>query len=175
MWVGDKSMPTEEQLAAYGYDGFLSGISAMGVSGHWSVPDYSTVGFKWDVAPMPKGPAGRATGVNSAGFVIAKDSKHPDAAWEFVEYAFSAAGQAELAKIGLAMPVRKSVAESAAYLDQPVKIDQKLFVDALDYAHVKPVFKGYEEWSAAVGDALHMVWSERDVAGGRAGRGCGGR
>jgi multiple sugar transport system substrate-binding protein len=158
MWLTDKSMPTEQQLAQYGYDGFLSGVSAMGVSGHWSVPDYSTVAFKWDIAPLPKGPAGRATGVNSAGFVIAKDSKNPDAAWEFVKYAFSDAGQSELAQVGLAIPVRKSVAESPAYLDQAVKIDHSLYVQALDYAHVKPVFKGYEEWSSAVGDALHMVW-----------------
>ncbi len=158
MWLTDKSMPTEQQLAQYGYDGFLSGVSAMGVSGHWSVPEYSTVAFKWDVAPMPSGPSGRATGVNSAGFVIAKDSKNPDAAWEFVKYAFSDAGQTELAKIGLAIPVRKSVAESPAYLDQAVKIDHSLFIRALDYAHVKPVFKGYEEWSAAVGDALLLIW-----------------
>jgi multiple sugar transport system substrate-binding protein len=160
MWAVDKSMPTEQQLAAYGWDGFLSGVSAMGVSGHWSVPEYSTVAFKWDIAPMPKGPAGRATSVNSAGFVIAKDSKAPDAAWEFVKYAFSDAGQSELAKIGLAIPVRKSVAESAAYLDQATKIDHSLYVQALDYAHQKPVFKGYEEWSAAVGDALHMIWTD---------------
>ena len=160
MWLVDKSMPTEQQLAQYGWDGFLSGVSAMGVSGHWSVPEYSAVTFKWDIAPMPIGPAGRATGVNSAGFVIAKDSKNPDAAWEFVKYAFSDLGQTELAKIGLAIPVRQSVAESPAYLDQATKIDHSLYVKSLEYAHLKPVFKGYEEWSAAVGDALHMVWAE---------------
>ena len=160
MWVTDKSMPTEQQLAAYGWDGFLSGVAAMGVSGHWSIPEYSAVAFKWDIAPMPMGPAGRATSVNSAGFVIAKDSKNPDAAWEFVKYAFSEAGQAELAKIGLAIPVRMSVAESAAYLGQATKIDHSIYVKALDYARMKPVFKGYEEWSGAVGDALHMIWTE---------------
>ena len=160
MWVTDKSMPTEQQLAAYGWDGFLSGVAAMGVSGHWSIPEYSAVAFKWDIAPMPMGPAGRATSVNSAGFVIAKDSKNPEAAWEFVKYAFSDAGQAELAKIGLAIPVRMSVAESAAYLGQATKIDHSIYVKALDYARMKPVFKGYEEWSGAVGDALHMIWTE---------------
>ena len=160
MWVTDKSMPTEQQLAQYGWDGFLSGVSAMGVSGHWSIPEYSQVAFKWDIAPMPLGPKGRATSVNSAGFVISKDSKNPDAAWEFVKYAFSDAGQTELAKIGLAIPVRKSVAESAAYLGQATAIDHALYVKALDYAHLKPVFKGYEEWSAAVGDALHLIWTE---------------
>jgi multiple sugar transport system substrate-binding protein len=161
MWLTDKSMPTEQQLAQYGYDGFLSGVAAMGVSGHWSVPEYSTVAFKWDIAPMPQGPAGRATGVNSAGFVIAKDSKNPDAAWEFVKYAFSDAGQTELAKVGLAIPVREAVASSPAYLEQATKIDHSLFVKALDYAHVKPVFRGYEEWSTAVGDALNLIWTEQ--------------
>ena len=169
MWVGDKSMPTEQQLAAYGWDGFLSGVAAMGVSGHWSVPEYSAVTFKWDIAPMPLGPAGRATSVNSAGFVIARDSKYPDAAWEFVKYAFSDAGQSELAKVGLAIPVRKSVAESDAYLGQATRIDHSIYVKALDYAHMKPVFKGYEEWSGAVGDALHMIWTgEASVADGLA-------
>ena len=169
MWVTDKSMPTEQQLAAYGWDGFLSGVAAMGVSGHWSVPEYSAVTFKWDIAPMPLGPAGRATSVNSAGFVIARDSKYPDAAWEFVKYAFSDAGQSELAKVGLAIPVRKSVAESDAYLGQATRIDHSIYVKALDYAHMKPVFKGYEEWSGAVGDALHMIWTgEASVADGLA-------
>lgn len=159
MWLTDGSMPTEQQLAAYGWDGFLSGVSAMGASGHWSVPEYSAVTFNWDIAPMPLGPAGRATSVNSAGFVIAKDSPHPDAAWEFVKYAFSDAGQTELARVGLAIPVRESVATSPAYLEQATPIDHSLYVAALDYAHLKPVFRGYEEWSGAVGDTLLTIWS----------------
>ncbi len=159
MWLIDGSMPTEQELAAYGWDGFLSGVSAMGVSGHWSVPEYSAVTFNWNIAPMPLGPAGRATSVNSAGFVIAKDSPNPDAAWAFVRYAFSDAGQTELAKIGLAIPVRESVANSPAYLDQATDIDHSIYVAALDYARMKPVFRGYEEWSAAVGDSLYLIWS----------------
>ena len=159
MWLEDKSMPTEQQLAQYGWDGFLAGVAAMGASGHWSVPEYSTVAFQWDIAPMPIGPAGRATGVNSAGFVIAKASKNPDAAWEFVKYAFSDAGQTELAKIGLAIPIRESVATSDAYLKQATPINHALYVEALEYAHLKPVFKGYEEWSGAVGDALLLAWT----------------
>ena len=159
MWLVDKSLPTTLQLQQYGTDGFFAGIAAMGLSGHWVVPDYAPQAFKWDIAPLPKGPAGRATSVNSAGFVIAKDSKHPDEAWEFVQFAIGEKGQSELAKVGLAIPVRKSVAESPAYLDQATKIDHALFVKALDYAHMKPVFKGYDEWSSAVGDALTMIWT----------------
>jgi multiple sugar transport system substrate-binding protein len=54
MWLDDKSMPTTSQPAQYGYDGFLSGIAAMGVSGHWTVPDYAAAGINFDVAPCPR-------------------------------------------------------------------------------------------------------------------------
>jgi multiple sugar transport system substrate-binding protein len=107
---------------------------------------------------MPVGPSGRATSVNSAGFVVSKDSKNPDAAWEFIQFALSEAGQKRLAELGFAVPVLKAVANSPAYLQQPGELDQKLFLDALEYAHMKPVFRGYEEWSAVVGDGLAPVW-----------------
>lgn len=160
IWLDDKSMPTSEQLSQYGWDGVLSGVAAMGFSGHWSVPEYSSAGLNLDVVPMPQGPAGRETMVNSAGFVISADSPNPDAAWEFVKYATSEAGQTELAKIGLAIPIRESVANSDAYLGQEAQIDHQVFIDALEYANVKPSFRGYEEWSGAVGDALSLAWSE---------------
>ena len=160
MWLEDKAMPTEDKLKQFGTDGFSAGISAMGVSGHWTVPEYSSAKFDWDVAPMPIGPAGRVTGVNSAGFVIAKASPHPKEAWEFVKFAIGPVGQSELAKIGLAVPILKSVAESPAYLEQTsARINHRMFIDALAYAKPKPVFKGYEEWSAGVGDSLHRAWS----------------
>lgn len=160
VWLDDQSMPTEEQLSQYGWDGLLSGVAAMGFSGHWSVPEYHGAGLNLGVAPVPSGPAGRMTMVNSAGFVISANTPNPDAAWEFVKYATSEAGQTELAKIGLAVPIRESVTSSDAYLGQESPIDHSLFVDALDYAHVKPSFKGYEEWSGAVGDALGLAWNE---------------
>jgi multiple sugar transport system substrate-binding protein len=114
---------------------------------------------------MPAGPAGRVTGVNSAGFVIAKDSPNPEAAWEFVKFATGEAGQPLAAQTGLAIPIRESVAASPAYLEQAAKINHQMFVDALAYARVKPVFRGYEEWSGAVGDNLQMIWDgQSDVA-----------
>lgn len=51
------------------------------------------------------------------------------------------------------MPIRESVAASDAYLKQATPINQQLFVDALAYARPKPVFRGYEDWAGAVGDA----------------------
>ncbi len=47
-----------------------------------------------------------------------------------------------LAKLGLAVPLRDSVANSDAYLNQDTAMDHKLFVDALAYARPKPSFRG---------------------------------
>jgi multiple sugar transport system substrate-binding protein len=70
----------------------------------------------------------------------------------------SEAGQKRLAELGFAIPVLKSVAESDAYLKQPGDIDQRIFLDSVDFANMKPVFKGYEEWAGVVGDGLIPVW-----------------
>jgi multiple sugar transport system substrate-binding protein len=156
--VKEGSIPSPATAGEYGQDLFQSKVAAMAPIGHWAVPGYVQAGIPLGVAPMPVGPAGRATSVNSAGFVLSKDTKHPDEAWEFVKFALSEVGQQRLAALGFAVPVLKSVAESPAYLEQPGDLDQKLFLDALEYAHMKPVFRGYEEWSAVVGDGLSPVW-----------------
>jgi multiple sugar transport system substrate-binding protein len=155
----DKSIPDTNTLSEYGDDAFLAGVAAMTAIGHWVVPGYAEVNFKWDVAPMPKGPAGQATSVNSAGFVVAKDSKSPDASFEFLKYVLSEPAQKRLAELGFACPVLKSVAESDAFLKQSTPIDHKVFLDSLAFAHMKPVFKGYDEWSSAIGDGMATIWT----------------
>jgi multiple sugar transport system substrate-binding protein len=156
----DKSMPDLNTSGQYGGDPFQSGVVAMTTIGHWAVPGYATVEFKWDVAPMPQSPSGgRTTSVNSAGFVIGKASKYPDQAWEFVKYCLSEAGQTRLTELGLAIPVLKSVATSPVFLEQKmVDINQQVFLDSLDFSKMKPVVKGYEEWAAAIGDGMSTIW-----------------
>jgi multiple sugar transport system substrate-binding protein len=160
MMLTDQSMPDPNETAQYGDDVFAAGAAAMTTIGHWVVPQYAALNFKWDVAPMPSGPEGRVTSVNSAGFVIAKDSQNPDATWEFVKYADGTVGQSRLAELGFAIPVLKSVAESPTYLEQAsASINHKVFLDALEYAHIKPAFRGYDEWSSVVGDGLYSAWT----------------
>jgi multiple sugar transport system substrate-binding protein len=151
-------MPTPTTSGEFGGDLFQSKMAAMTTIGHWAVPGYVQAGINFNVAPMPKGPAGQATSVNSAGFVVAKDSKHPDEAFKFIQFALSEAGQKRLAELGFAIPVLKSVAESDAYLKQPGDLDQRVFLDSVAFAHMKPVFKGYEEWAGVVGDGLIPVF-----------------
>lgn len=162
MFAVDKSMPNEQQVASFGWDPFLAGVAAMTLSGHWSVPDYAAATFKWDIAPIPFGPKGRITTVNSAGFVVSATTPSPDAAVDFVKFATSEQGQTLAAKIGLAVPIRSSVAQSSAYLQQTTAtINHGLFIDALSYAQPLPVFRGYDEWSTALGDNLNLIWTDQ--------------
>jgi multiple sugar transport system substrate-binding protein len=156
--VKDGSIPKPSTAGEYGGDLFQSKVAAMTPIGHWAVPGYVQSGIKMGVAPMPKGPSGQFTSVNSAGFVVAKASTNPDAAWKFIQFATSEPAQKRLAELGFAIPVLKTVAEGPSYLKQSGDLDQKLFLDALQYAHMKPVFRGYEEWSSTVGDGLIPVW-----------------
>jgi multiple sugar transport system substrate-binding protein len=160
MMFTDHSMPDANTTQQYGGDLFQAGIAAMTPIGHWAVPGYATVQFKWDVAPMPiSSNGGHATSVNSAGFVVSKDSKNPDAAWEFIKYCLSQTGQTRLTELGLAIPVLQSVANSPVFLQQSmVNINQKVFLDSLSFARMKPVFKGYDEWASAVGDGMAPIW-----------------
>lgn len=160
MMLEDKSIPDPNQAAQFGGDPFAAGVAAMTTIGHWVVPQYAGLNFSWDVAAFPAGPAGRATSVNSAGFVIANGSQHPDQAWELVKFALSSAGQSRLTELGFAIPVLQSLAESPVFLEQnTAPIRQQVFLDALEYAHPKPVFRGYDEWASVVGDGLLPVWT----------------
>jgi multiple sugar transport system substrate-binding protein len=160
MALEDKSLPDPNQAQQFGGDPFAAGVAAMTTIGHWVVPQYAALDFPWDVAAFPAGPAGRSTSVNSAGIVISKGSQHPDQAWEFVKYAVSASGQTKLTELGFAIPVLHSLAESPTFLEQKTApIRQQVFLDALKYAHVKPVFKGYEEWASVVGDGMLPIWT----------------
>ena len=154
----DKSVPDSNTSGQYGGDTFLAGVSAMTPMGHWSVPGYADANLQFDVAPMPRGPAGRYTSVNSAGFVIAKGTKHPAEAFSFLKFVLSNAGQTRLAELGFACPVLQSIAQSSTFLQQKITINQQVFLDALQYARIKPVFKGYDEWASAVGDGMAPVW-----------------
>jgi multiple sugar transport system substrate-binding protein len=152
-----KIMPTPSVAEQFG-DPFESGNAAMTPAGHWVVPLYSKVDFKWGVAPLPKGKT-RASIVNSVGFVVAKDSKNPDESWAFLKHLIGKPGQTKVTSLGLGVPALKSIANSDVYLkQQTADINHKLFLDTMDYARVKPCFKGYDEWATLFGDGMNSVW-----------------
>lgn len=145
----DKVMP--QPVAGGTGDFFEQGQAAMEANGSWLVPTHQAAGIDFGVAPLPKGAAGQATSVNPSGVVVYKGTKVPDAAWEFVKCYTGPQLQSMIADLKASMPANKqALTESYA-----TSFDGgKTFADALAYAHLKPAFKGYNEFNTTLQDEL---------------------
>jgi len=146
----EKVVPEPALFAETG-DAFEQGQAAMEANGSWLVPTLEAAGIELGIAPLPQGPAGRATSVNPTGAVVYKDSKNPDAAWLFVKYLASPAAQEKLMALKASLPVSKEVLAGpyAASFD-----GAQVFADSLAYAHLKPSFLGYNEFTAILQEEL---------------------
>ncbi|MCI0512689.1 extracellular solute-binding protein [candidate division KSB1 bacterium] len=100
---------------------FVQGkIGMFGPYGVFSLVDFreQISDFEWDVAVLPKGPAGRRAGVVAPmAFGISEQSQHKAEAFEFIRFITSRAGMQIIAKWSLFIPCRKSVARSPFFLD----------------------------------------------------------
>ena len=142
----DKVVPEPALFAETG-DAFEQGKAAMEINGSWLVATDEAAGLKFGIAPLPKGPAGRATSVNPTGAVVSKSSKSPDAAWAFVKYLASPEAQQKIMALKASLPVNTAV------LTGPYSTSfdgASVLAAALDYAHLKPSFKGYDEFATAL-------------------------
>jgi multiple sugar transport system substrate-binding protein len=142
----DKVMPDAAITDALG-DAFEQGQAAMEANGSWLVATHQAAGLDFGIAPLPKGAAGQATSINPTGAVVYKNSKSPDAAWQFVKYLASPAAQTKLMELKSSLPANKEVL-AGPFL---TSFDgAKVLADAIAYAHLKPSFKGYDQWSTAL-------------------------
>jgi multiple sugar transport system substrate-binding protein len=130
-----------------GGNGFSSGQAAMEANGSWLVATHLADGIDFGIAPLPKGPAGQATSINPTGAVVFKGTKSPDAAWQFVKYLASPAAQTKLMELKASLPANKEVLSGpfATSFD-----GAKVLAEAIGYAHLKPSFKGFDDWTTAL-------------------------
>ena len=101
--------------------------------------------FDWDIAPLPRFRE-RAGILHSDAYCLTSDSKHHDAAWEFVEFALGVEGQTIVAKTGRTVPSLVEVSRSPAFLDptQPPKRAQ-VFLDAIPTIRRVPTISTWPE------------------------------
>lgn len=112
------TLTSGKSRVASGETVFLTGrVGLAGPFGRWVVPSYRKIeDFEWDFAPMPRG-ARRTNVVAAVAWAISSRTQHPDEAWELVRTLCSEESQAELSRLGLAIPPRRSVARSPAFVD----------------------------------------------------------
>ncbi len=146
----NKVVPDPALFAETG-DAFEQGQAAMEINGSWLVATDIAAGLNFGIAPMPKGPVSRATSVNPTGAVVYKGTKSPDAAWAFVKYLASPAAQQQIMALKASLPANKDVLSGpfATSFD-----GAQVLADAVGYAHLKPSFKGYNEFTQVLQDEL---------------------
>lgn len=141
-WRHDETdtLTSGKSKIATGATVFLTGkVGLAGPFGRWVVPSYRKIeDFDWDFAPMPRG-AAHANAVATVAWSISSQSEHPEEAWELVRSLVSPETQAGLARLGLAVPTLRSVAESPAFLDPDAKPSRdRVFLDEAEVARVVP-------------------------------------
>jgi multiple sugar transport system substrate-binding protein len=96
--------------------GFASGKLAMAMDGPWDLPRFRAMkGIDWRVAPLPAGPAGKATYIAGEQLAIFRESRHPAETWTFVKWILGREAQARFSMKSGYLPVRKSVLEMEPY------------------------------------------------------------
>lgn len=119
--------------------------------------DGSAVKGKVGIAPMPVGPDGTEPGATLGGWNLGinKNSKHPEEAWKFIQFATSAEGQKINAVEGSYMSTRNSI-----YSDKDVLAKFPQYRDLLPIlklAKPRPVSPYYAKISDALQVDLHKA------------------
>lgn len=120
---------------------FIAGLAAMSYDGNTVVPQVvETVKFNWNIAPLPKGPAGRATWVSTDGLAIYRRTKHPEAAVKFLKALYGRHYQEDVSikKMGN-LSCLVSLADK--FQESPggkAGIDLSGFIDAMKEGYARP-------------------------------------
>lgn len=108
--------------------------------------------FKWDVAPMPRGPAAQATTFIWGGNCIFRGTKHPRESWEFLKFISGKDGAEVTNAAGNALPPYRPAAEAeiANPRDKSVPAHDRYFLDAISYGRIAPFPRQYPEFVNAM-------------------------
>lgn len=152
--------PAESALSAFTFESGKLGM-------HWGwageSPRYrkNIKKFRWDIAPTPAGPKGNATVVKGNQLVIYRESRHQDAAWEFVKFATGPEAEMLLCgKLRRAVPTRISVQHDPRYLeaDQP-PFHTDVFLTSVERGRTLPIDWRYQEWLQQFNSAMESLFN----------------
>lgn len=131
----------------------------MQLSGRWSVPTYKTsLKFKWDVVPFPRGKSGSIVDVDASGWCMSKASKNKDDAWQLIEYLAGQDSIKSFSSNGLIVPSRKDVANSKSFLDGGIPKNSKAFLNIVESGRPTLTPPNWNEISTEIDLGLENIW-----------------
>lgn len=140
-------------------DRFLAGNIAMYIDSRAFTPTLrETVKFPWDVAALPHGPQ-TANVLHSDGYCLAATSEHKAAAWTFIEFALSEAGQTIAAQLGRTVPSLRKVATGPAFLSPTAPpAHAQVWLDAVDHLRILPKTENWPAIERAAATELEQAY-----------------
>ena len=123
---------------------FMTGRIGMTCSGPWNSPGLKTAGIDFDVAHIPRGPAGeRYTRVTWDALCLFDKSPHKEAAWRFMKHCVSYEAQAVIGRYVRSVPTLIEAKDS--FMDPNNGWSEEKYIDALEYSRIQPISK---QWLA---------------------------
>jgi multiple sugar transport system substrate-binding protein len=138
-----------------------SGKVAMRYCGSWEPEEIAAVPYgkaNIGIAPLPAGPGGnRNYYSNGLANSLSAKTKHPDQAWEFLQFLGSDKAAEIQAKTGTVIPAYQGHAD--AYAKAMPEFDLQVFVDHLKYAQPFPASTDTAAWRDAATKQFADAWT----------------
>lgn len=144
---------------------FETGRLAMITSGRYSTLGFRKLNFDWDVAPIPAN--GKWSGWSaSVGFSVSGKTKHPQEAFQFLQYLVSEEVNQIRAEAGLSMPIYKEMANSDVFLRPDLKPQHaEVFLKAAEHQQPGPwTYVPNNKWWDTVNQNLGQLWEGKKKA-----------
>ena len=145
-----KVAPTKSQVGSLTLAQlFLDEKLAMYLSGRWMYPIISQrADFNWIVMNFPYGKQGQPC--DASGWAISKDSKHKDAALEFINYLASERVAEEFFQTGLIVPARRS---EKFFIEDNIH-NEKIFLEVLKKSKSFCVDRNFKKYNDKINKEL---------------------
>ncbi len=143
-------------------EAFQNGLVAMAMFGSWNLSGFAAneyIAKNCDVAVLPKSnDGGQATIFNGLGNCIAKNTKHPEESWKWIQYLSNEAGQKKQAQLGVAISAFNGTADE--WTKAFPQFNVKSYMDMISYAQIRPYTNQTSAWEDKQYELLTDVYTK---------------
>jgi multiple sugar transport system substrate-binding protein len=136
---------------------FMTGRLGMMADGVWRLTFMRQTDLDWDVARMPRGPAGRFSRGTWDGLAIYRGSRHKPEAWRFMQYVLGERGQYHVASSGRALPPRRSQAYAEGFLRRDTPQHEELFIEGMEDFRTQRIHGRWAEMAVIVSAEMEKL------------------
>jgi multiple sugar transport system substrate-binding protein len=136
---------------------FQDGTGRMYMLGGWYIANFvnDITEFEYMTAGPPIGPGGKTSKLEISGYAISADTPSPEAAWEFIKFIASPAGQRIWSVVG--MPTRRSSLDEFVATSPNAEWYQP-FIDVLDLVQHTPFFEDSAQINQILSDGQAPIF-----------------